>query len=64
MKDERRRRIKAEKALSAPAASAKEGESAALRIGWWNDMRQRGVSQDVAIQKINAALAQPGRGGD
>ena len=31
-------------------------EAGALRIGWWNYMRARGVSQDDAIAKINAAL--------
>ncbi|MFD1104193.1 hypothetical protein [Sphingobium olei] len=41
--------------LSRPTQSS--GEAVALRIGWWNDMRQRGVSQDVAIQKIMGALA-------
>lgn len=30
--------------------------SEALRIGWWNDMRERGVDQDTAIRKINEAL--------
>lgn len=30
-------------------------EASALRVGWWNDMRARGVSQDDAIAKIKAA---------
>ena len=39
-----------------------EGEAAALRIGWWNDMRRRGVSQENAILAINAALSSAKRG--
>lgn len=30
-------------------------ENSALRIGWWNDMRKRGVTQDAAIEKIREA---------
>ncbi len=33
-----------------------EAQIAELRIGWWNDMRQRGVSQDDALAKIKSAL--------
>ncbi len=36
---------------------ALEAQIAELRIGWWNDMRQRGVSQDDALAKIKSALA-------
>jgi hypothetical protein len=35
---------------------ALETESSRLRIGWWNDMQQRGYGQDFAIAKIDAAL--------
>lgn len=52
--DYRRAKVALE-ALARPTQSSGDGE--ALRIGWWNDMRQRGVSQDVAIQKIMGALA-------
>lgn len=38
------------------------GEAERLRIAWWNDMRERGVSQDTAIAKIRAAL-HPAQGG-
>jgi len=34
-------------------------DSERLRMGWWNDMRQRGVAQDVAISRIEAALRGP-----
>lgn len=30
-------------------------ENSALRIGWWNDMRKRGVTQDMAIEAIREA---------
>ncbi|WP_311270879.1 hypothetical protein [Sphingobium sp. WCS2017Hpa-17] len=32
------------------------GEGERLRIGWWNDMKARGVSDEAAILKIQAAL--------
>ncbi|RYM08003.1 hypothetical protein [Sphingobium cupriresistens] len=42
-------------AQAAYPTSAGEGEQ--LRIGWWNDMKARGVSDDAAILTIQAALA-------
>lgn len=50
-----RHRIEAARALSAEV-EALRAEASALRIGWWNDMRARGVTQDNAITTINTAL--------
>lgn len=41
---------------AADRIKALEAENSRLRISWWDDMRERGVDQDLALAKISAAL--------
>ncbi|WP_184476429.1 hypothetical protein [Rhizorhapis suberifaciens] len=43
--------------LPGDALREAEKETNALRMAWWNDMKARGCSDDVAIRKIKQALA-------